>query len=59
MSPREVISFTEEWSVVAWRGFKWAGPATIAKGSQIDRGATGYGKYVEYYRPTDVDKGPW
>ena len=52
-------NFLYEDGHVAWRGFKWAGPGTIVKSSQIDRGATGYGKYVEYYRPTDLDKGPW
>ena len=52
-------NFLDEDGHVAWRKFKWAGPRKIATGSQIDLGATGYSKYVEYYKPIDLDKGPW
>jgi hypothetical protein len=52
-------NFLDEDGHVAWRKFQWAGPSKIGPGSQIDRGATGYSKYVEYYKPTDLDKGPW
>ena len=52
-------NFLYEDGHVGWRVFKWGGPGQIAAGSQIAPGATGYGYYVEYYRPTELDKGPW
>jgi prepilin-type N-terminal cleavage/methylation domain-containing protein len=48
---------------VEWLKFKWAGPArgvTIA--SKIGLGCQmpgGNGTYLEYFKPTDLDYGPW
>ena len=48
---------------VEWLRFKWAGPARgAASASQIGVGCQmpgGSGTYLEYFKPTELDFGPW
>ena len=44
---------------VEWRNFRWASAHTAAVSSQIQIGTTLYAKYFLYFKPGDLDKGPW
>ncbi len=45
---------------VEWRKFKWASARTVATSSQIQMGTTMFSaKYFMYFKPSDLDKGPW
>jgi prepilin-type processing-associated H-X9-DG protein len=47
---------------VEWRVFRWVSQGRVAASSKIQLGCTlpgGNGSYWEYFKPSDLDKGPW
>jgi prepilin-type N-terminal cleavage/methylation domain-containing protein len=55
-------NFLYEDGHVEWRVFRWASQGRVAASSKIQLGCTmpgGNGTYWEYFKPSDLDKGPW
>lgn len=42
---------------VEWRTFKYVSPGVVSAASKIQLGT--FGNWYQYFKPSDVDKGPW
>jgi len=51
-------NFVYEDAHAEWRNFKWSGAGTAASASPIQPGGT-LGSWTVYYKPGDLDPGPW
>ena len=51
-------NFLYEDAHVEWRNFKWSGAGAAAANSPIKPGGT-VGSWTVYYKPSDLDAGPW